>query len=179
MAKMTTLRPTHASLAFHRTIASAALLLTSLLAVPSCSKTPPEPVVDVTYNPQRIKRSIPILPPDWVRDFDYKMIPHCQNWNPPVKAPGTPRHLWKIMYFEDGLINFESDCYVSGEKFEYTDADDRHEVCDVSIVTRYSYEDERAGRNPWSFSYSESMFAKDISRTEANRLLTSWHLPAI
>jgi len=134
------------------------------------------PTCDASYNPERVKRGIPILPSDWKCEYTSR---GKQEWDPPTNKFGTPRHGWKIVSSYDGVIYEECDGFLSGETYSYVNAD-VSETREAGIVVYFDYDAEHNGKDPWRYDYTDkNNDSRDVSRAEANQLLMSWGLPPI
>ncbi len=113
------------------------------------------------FDAERMKRSIPILGPDAFTMSDWGL-----GWH-----HGESERLWsKTVEVEHGHIMLEYDTYDSG--MTYNDEAGHPQWIGMHIY--YSYEDERAGRDPWRAVYCSEQGQQELSVEDAEELLRSW-----
>jgi hypothetical protein len=132
-------------------------------------------------NSARIAKGIPPVPNDWVPRGDRS----AAAWDNPDfarnrKAPG---HQYKFLTFSDpiyfkGTLISETDHYESGKVWQ-----DPAEGTQVEFARiTYSYEDEKAGKNPWRADVCRQeagVISQRMSLEDATAVLRSWGISRI
>ena len=77
---------------------------------------------------------------------------------------------WKHVEVKDGRIMLEYDSYDSG----MTCPDENGHPQWIGMHIYYSYENERAGREPWRAVYFSEQGRQELSLEAAEQLLKSW-----
>jgi hypothetical protein len=86
-----------------------------------------------------------------------------------------PLHTGKYVHHPKGTLSFEEDYYYSGKSYPSHDPDAGLENQRMSI--RYSYDLEKAGKDPWQCRVSIGPEeGEEYSLKEAEAILTKWGL---
>jgi hypothetical protein len=127
-------------------------------------------------NSARLEKSIPTVPSDWVPRSDRS----AAAWDNPafVRNRKVPGHQYKFLTFSDqftqtGSLVSETDHYESGKVWQ----DPAEGTQTEFIRITYSYEDERAGKNPWRAEVhrEETGLVHEITSLEAaTEILRRW-----
>lgn len=124
-------------------------------------------------NSLREKRSIPVIPSDWVVRADRSAV----AWDNPDFDNGkkVPMRQYKFLTFTDldsGTILEETDHYESGKNWVDQVAGTMNEYVRIT----YSFELERKGKNPWKAEalLKAGFMPKDITLSEAEEILKGW-----
>jgi hypothetical protein len=139
-----------------------------------CSPSP-EDLYGVTYNPTRIRESIPKLDPTWTIRRREGTVFSWSKPGGPVK--GHPSYFEKTMWVQKGILLQEIDSYTSGNTYIYRDPDGPPPADNFDLLSiTYSYEKKRAAKDPWTYTFWNQYGNKELTREDAEALLSSWGL---
>lgn len=138
------------------------LILLGLLSLSIIACTDKEYKYGRGYDAQRTEKKIPI-----VGEKAYTSDDWAYWWKYPIKEKG---HRYKSVKINNNEIVYEFDEYESG--IRYVTNDGRHGEEYIQIT--YSYENEKAGLNPWSAVYYYKDGKHDMNLAEAEKKLNSW-----
>jgi hypothetical protein len=151
------------------------------LTFAACSPQSSSPRCGVEFNPERVKRGLPVILPTWENRTSKGL---SEWWVTNRFDSGKPMHTRKTIGWGahgDAALDDETDTYVSGRAFDgsvLTNVNTDRE----SITIRYRHHDDRNDAirfpSPWDCYLNSARHGgrKEISLEEAETILSSWGL---
>jgi hypothetical protein len=145
-------------------------VIIAVLLLSSCRRADYRENYGIAFNPERLKRGIPTIPPGWKIDNDGYI--DCYD---PKPDTSKPYHLRKRVFVgSKGEIVGEEDAFYSGKSFEFYD----HRKYDQEVEISYYYAKE-TNDNPWQITVmldKDSRIKSAATLEEADQVLKSWGL---
>jgi hypothetical protein len=147
------------------------LAIVLMTAVGACKAQNRGPEYGKAFNEERLSRGVYLIPEDAI--LFNKFDTAYPTWIDPANKkndPTSPRWYSKQLEIKGGILIWETDDFFSGKKYLF--AGDKLPFEELSF--RYSYADERKGKDPWWCYVNCGPNSGVHTLEEAKRILRGW-----